>query len=797
MRVAVVGDGLAALCAAQALGEHSGVQVTLVGVAEGGRADDASPVPESEDGGAAYRCSPAAAEPPLTGLLSRHGCPNLARWYDGLHLSLGFCDAGTRDCAAAAPRASSSAERSRLGQRIAAALARELQHTAGGGSASASTELDGTLENFCRRQDGTDAAAALSWLPPLAAAVWAVPTADAAGMSARPVLRTLFENGLLVQGGDGSGGDSTWWSLRPRGGMAGVHRRARERLRTLGVELPGASGRLRLEPASGGGVDLLRGGTDLGHFDQVILGVSPRVAADLIEAGELADGGTRRGWVEALRMLATLELPMHQVVHNTAKPLAGWLPESEGAWSSCMVPSNTTAQDDGSGGQPVVAYWLRSVRQESFGMEGPHPVQGTEHFVCVHRGTHTASETHPSRQAVAASVLRPGSELLQQQIEVLQGSGGVWYASPLLGDGLHESSIVAALRAVRALLPKQPTPIEYPVWRNQLHLQFVGRTTHRRPKAARSAVAHGFSYKVRYDYTNVDAGFSPWWGGLVREDHFGDPAISLGESIRQHVAKEIGVWVTGPVDFLGSLREWGYCFNPIGLYYCWEDTDRGRLLCVVSAVTNTPWGQRSLHVLPIDSASSTGANVPAGPLLEVSKQQQQQQQQQPQQPQQRRTVHQREKRLHVSPFNHPPDGEASWRYSVSTPSSTLEKIYVGVSAFADAAQGTDMLQLAATLTLHRARPTACDWLRAPYSLKVQFLIHWQAVLLLRKGMTFHSNTTCPLASSKGAISHGAMVALALVVVLVGVLLAVVVFGLVSTAAQQALSEGTHASQFTQ
>jgi hypothetical protein len=82
-------------------------------------------------------------------------------------------------------------------------------------------------------------------------------------------------------------------------------------------------------------------------------------------------------------------------------------------------------------------------------------------------------------------------------------------------------------------------------------------------------------------------------------------------------------------------------------------------------------------------------------------------------------------------------------------------------------------------------------------LKVQFLIHWQAVLLLRKGMTFHSNTTCPLASSNGAISHGAMVALALVVVLVGVLLAVVVFGLFSTAAQQALSEGTHASQFTQ
>ena len=69
MKVVVVGDGLAALCAAQTLAERPGVQITLVGTeAAAGPCSEATP--ESEDGGAAYQCP--VVEPPLTGLLSRH-----------------------------------------------------------------------------------------------------------------------------------------------------------------------------------------------------------------------------------------------------------------------------------------------------------------------------------------------------------------------------------------------------------------------------------------------------------------------------------------------------------------------------------------------------------------------------------------------------------------------------------------------------------------------------------------------------------------------------------------------------
>ena len=776
MRVAVVGDGIAALRAASALAGAAGAEPTLITTTTDPHPADPTAL-EGACPAAAYSCP--AAEPPLTGLLSRHGCPNLARWYDELRLSLGGCDAAAREVrpGGAAP-AVAAAVRRRVGAAVGALLA-----------APGAPALEGSLGEFCAAGLAGDGAAARRWLVPLAAAVWAVPAAQAAAMPARLVLRVLFENGLLLAGGDGSGGGETWWQLRPRGGMGAVHRRARASLASRGVRvLCAPASELQVELDRAGGARVTVGGSELGRFDRVVLAAPPPVAAGMLQRGSA--GSDQQAWVAALRKLAALALPMEQVIYESVEPLASWAPGAEGEWASCMVPGEAE-------GAPAVAYWLRSVRQESFGMESA-PANGAEHFVCVRSRATDGQAGDGSMLQVHSAALRPGCGQLQQAVDALQGRGGVWYASALLSDGLHEGAVVAALRVVQALLPAAPVPMSYPVWRHRIHLRFAGRTTHRRPKGLRSAVAHSFSYSVRYDYVNVDAGFRRWWGGLVREDHFGDPAVDLGETVRQYVNKEIGVWPAGPVDFLGSLREWGYCFNPIGLYYCWATPERERLVCVVSAVTNTPWGQRSLHVLPVDphpKNAQTALDDKSG-QLPPSAATNEFEEIDEKGPANRRTVHQREKRLHVSPFNRPPDGEASWRYSLSTPTPALEKIYVGVSAFADAAQDRDMLQVAATLSLRRAAPRwlGCEWLRTPYSLLVQFRIHWQAALLLRKGLTFHSNTTCPLASSVGAISHGAMLALVAVAALVVALLVWACVGLGVRGAGLAQATWAHATE---
>ena len=45
-----------------------------------------------------------------------------------------------------------------------------------------------------------------------------------------------------------------------------------------------------------------------------------------------------------------------------------------------------------------------------------------------------------------------------------------------------------------------------------------------------------------------------------------------------------------------NLSFFGYCFNPISLYYCFDERD-SRLETVVAEVSNTPWGERCTYVL--------------------------------------------------------------------------------------------------------------------------------------------------------------------------------------------------------
>jgi DUF1365 family protein len=733
----------------------------------------------------------------VAGIFSRHGCPNLARWYDELHISLAIHDAPARMAAGPGgdPAPGDSRYQARVARAVMDLLAHECQHDCdhcpgvevdgGGNDGDASNrngglgqeqELDGTLADFCSRfrlEGGRSGAAPRqqlrSWLVPLAACLWGLPLSSAETLSARLALRVLFENGLLLAGGDGSGGGEgscAWWPLRPRGGAAAVHDRARAWLASHGVQLLSCNGAVpsvRLAGTPGGAVHVAYGTTRLSPFDSIVMAAAPADAEQMLRT-ELRGGGAEytaaRQWTAALHGLAecTLPLGLHVQRCTTASPSSSVLKPSAslaGEEAGCIVPP---ASDE-----EVVIYRPRFLPHCGFAVQpltnnssrsGTKGNSDAELLLCV-RHISTAESLHQQPKSVQGALLGPGHEAAQTSVLRLQGMGGMWCASTLLEDGLQEGAIISALCVVRQLLPKHAVPLDVPAWRHRIHHRFVGRTDHKRLARARSPISHSFQYSVRYDYVNVDAGFRTWWGGLVREDHFGDPAIALGECVRRRVAEELGVWVAGPVDLLGSLREWGYCFNPICVYYCWASMQRRRLVCVVAMTTNTPWGQRASHVLPIDigAAESHPLPSPCGYAGDNKDK-----------PRPRRSVFQREKRLHVSPFNPPPDGEASWKYTITTPLPSLRRIDVGVTAYANAEQSNEAFQLAATLSLHRARPDlrGCGWIRGPYSLLVQFRIHWQAVLLLQKGATFNSNTTCPLASSYGAISHSTMVVVALV-----------------------------------
>lgn len=107
----------------------------------------------------------------------------------------------------------------------------------------------------------------------------------------------------------------------------------------------------------------------------------------------------------------------------------------------------------------------------------------------------------------------------------------------------------------------------------------------------------------------------------------------MTEAVRELVCKETGVYPSGPVDLVTHLREWGYCFNPIALFLCWDSEARNKVEYVVSEVTNTPWGERTVQVLDMGRARKGEDDT---------------------------LVIEKPKTLHVSPFNPMPDSQATW-----------------------------------------------------------------------------------------------------------------------------------------
>src|SRR5690606_27766907 len=97
---------------------------------------------------------------------------------------------------------------------------------------------------------------------------------------------------------------------------------------------------------------------------------------------------------------------------------------------------------------------------------------------------------------------------------------------------------------------------------------------------------------------------APAW--FRRADFHGDPALPLDEAVRDLVRTRTGVRPDGPIRLLTHLRYFGYSFNPVSLYYCF---DRGgeNVETIVAEITNTPWKERHAYVLPAHTAVERGS----------------------------------------------------------------------------------------------------------------------------------------------------------------------------------------------
>ena len=240
---------------------------------------------------------------------------------------------------------------------------------------------------------------------------------------------------------------------------------------------------------------------------------------------------------------------------------------------------------------------------------------------------------------------------------------------------------------------------------------------------------HAFRYRlfmVYLDLAEIDQVFRGRWlwstrraalARFDRRDHLGDPAQPLADAVRTLVAERTGRRPEGPIRLLTHLRYFGYVFNPVSFYYCFDTADR-TLEAVVAEVNNTPWGERHCYVLRQDTPS-------AEKLLALSA-----------------------KAMHVSPF-HPMALCYDWH--LQTPGEALA-VHMSLRPAKPAAAAPIF---GATLALRRVPITAFSLagtlLRFPWmTAKVIAAIHWEALRLWLKRTPFHEHPARSRAANPAA-----------------------------------------------
>ena len=217
--------------------------------------------------------------------------------------------------------------------------------------------------------------------------------------------------------------------------------------------------------------------------------------------------------------------------------------------------------------------------------------------------------------------------------------------------------------------------------------------------------AHQFEYRIANFYCDLDLipelcqrskllsheGFN--WVSFYRQDYLPSHR-TLREEVVHQIEQSAGVAFSGKICLLANWRSFGLLMNPITIFYCYEDEE----LChVVVEVHNTPWNDRHVYVVSLNSGMTS------------------------------------QKQFHVSPFM-PMDTQYHWLLPKPGEFCTVN---IGVSRAGKALFGAGFNLRAQSFTTKNIRKYCLSY---PFqAAQVLYRIYWQALMLYLKRMPIYTH----------------------------------------------------------
>ncbi len=445
---------------------------------------------------------------------------------------------------------------------------------------------DETLAAFLERHDFS-AYFRRHFMEPMVAAVWSCDPDTALAYPARYLFSFLQHHGMLSVWG------SPQWRTVTGGSHAYVNRVA---ARLHDVRTGTKVTRLQEVP---GGVEVTDGNGHTEVFDAVVVATHPHQALAMLAEPTSAQA----------EVLGAIDYSPNTAQLHTDASL---LPQARRAHASWNFRRRREAA-----GQVTVTYDLTRLQRLDTDTAYLVTLGGTD-LVDPDTVIATREYEHP--------LYTPESVAAQRRLPECD-SERIVFAGAYHGWGFHEDGSRSGAHAAERLGFTWEAPVALPRG---------GRVYTTTIRHARRAPRRTFTYRSRTWLVDLDDVPPARRHREFRAaDHIGDPTRSIRDNVVGFLAQR-GVEVDGRILMLTTPRAFGYCFNPITVFWCHLST--GELAAVLIEVHNT-YGDRHAYVVHPDANGH--ATVP--------------------------------KQMYVSPFH-----DTSGEYAVSVPSPD-DRVAVGIT----------------------------------------------------------------------------------------------------------------------